>query len=259
MNSPSSPVRDALFSNPLDKLASFSFDEQVARVFPDMIKRSVPGYSQILGMAGVIARRYVPEGGRVYDLGASLGAGTLSVAQQLAHLEQLEIIAVDNSQAMTERCQQLLTEALPLRPVTTCCADIRTLSYQPCDLILINFTLQFLPPEDRQSLLDRLFAALRPGGALLLSEKIHFTDPRLSQLLYELHHDFKRANGYSDMEISQKRTALEDVLRTDTAEQHLQRLKDAGFSFSSQWFQYLNFASFLAIKGGGPGGENESA
>ncbi|MDR9467718.1 carboxy-S-adenosyl-L-methionine synthase CmoA [Marinospirillum sp.] len=258
MSSPSSPVRDALFSNPLDKLASFSFDEQVARVFPDMIKRSVPGYSQILGMAGVIARRYVPEGGRIYDLGASLGASTLSVAQQLTHLEQLEIIAVDNSQAMTERCQQLLTETLPQRPVETRCADIRTLNYQPCDLILINFTLQFLPPEDRQPLLDRLFAALRPGGALLLSEKVHFTDPRQSQLLFELHHDFKRANGYSDMEISQKRTALEDVLRTDTSEQHLQRLKEAGFSFSSQWFQYLNFASFLAIKGGGQGGDNES-
>lgn len=248
----SSIPRDALFANPLDKLASFSFDEKVVRVFPDMIKRSVPGYSQILGMAGVIARRYVPENGRVYDLGASLGAATFSVAEQLSELEQVELITVDNSPAMTERCTQLLAETLPNRSVTTLCADIRTLDYQPCDLILLNFTLQFLPPEDRQPLINRLFQALRPGGALILSEKIHFTDPRQAQLLYELHHDFKRANGYSDMEISQKRTALEDVLRTDTPEQQLQRLNQAGFSFNTLWFQYLNFASFLALKGDQP-------
>ncbi|SFB98381.1 tRNA (cmo5U34)-methyltransferase [Marinospirillum celere] len=249
MSSKTSPPRDALFANPLDQLASFTFDEQVARVFPDMIKRSVPGYSQILGMAGVIARRYVPEGGRIYDLGASLGASTLSVAQQLDDLQELDIIAVDSSAAMNQRCRELLAEKLPARKVEVCCADIRTLKYQPCDLIMINFTLQFLPAEDRQPLLDRLYASLRPGGALLLSEKVHFTDQRRSQLLYELHHDFKRANGYSDMEISQKRTALEDVLRTDTAEEHLLRLQQAGFGFSTQWFQYLNFASFLAIKG----------
>lgn len=249
MSSKAPPPRDALFANPLDQLASFSFDEQVARVFPDMIKRSVPGYSQILGMAGVIARRYVPEGGRIYDLGASLGASTLSVGQHLQDLQDLEIIAVDSSSAMTLRCSQLLKENLPDRKVQVCCADIRTLEYQPCDLILINFTLQFLPPEDRQELIKKLFAALRPGGALLLSEKIHFVDQRSSQLIYELHHDFKRANGYSDMEISQKRTALEDVLITETAEEHLLRLKQAGFELVIPWFQYLNFASFLAIKG----------
>jgi len=242
-------TRDALFATPLDELASFSFDEQVARVFPDMIKRSIPGYSQILGMAGVIAKRYVPEGGRVYDLGASLGATTLSVAQQLDHLEDVDFIALDNSTAMTERCAVLLKKNLPHRTITVLCDDVRSFNYQPCDLILLNFTLQFLPPSDRQVLLARLYRALRPGGALIISEKIHFQDPRKAQLLYELHHDFKRANGYSDMEISQKRTALEDVMLTDTPEQHQQRLSKTGFSFVSQWFQYLNFASFLAIKG----------
>ena len=241
--------RDTVFATPLDELASFTFDEQVARVFPDMIKRSIPGYSQILGMTGVIAKRYVPEGGRIYDLGASLGATTLSVAQQLAHLEAVEFITLDTSAAMTERCANILAKNLPQRSIATLCGDVRSFDYQPCDLILLNFTLQFLPPADRQPLLNKLYQTLRPGGALIISEKIHFQDPRQAQILYELHHDFKRANGYSDMEISQKRTALEDVMLTDTPEEHQKRLLETGFSFASQWFQYLNFASFLAIKG----------
>ncbi len=135
--------RDTVFANPLDELASFSFDEQVASVFPDMIKRSIPGYSQILGMTGVIAKRYVPEGGRIYDLGASLGATTLSVAQQLEHLEAVEFITVDTSLPMTERSAKILADTLPHRSITTLCGDIQNLDYQPCDLILLNFLFAF--------------------------------------------------------------------------------------------------------------------
>lgn len=244
---------DQVFAQPLSNLGRFSFDEQVAQVFPDMIQRSVPGYNQILAMAGVIAKRYVPEGGRVYDLGASLGASTLSLAKQLEHLEDVEFITLDTSQPMVEKCQQLLIEHLPERQakqqISCLVADVTDFNYQPSDFILLNFTLQFLAPEERQPLLEKLYTALRPGGALILSEKIHFANPYQSNLLYKLHHDFKRTNGYSDLEISQKRTALEDVLRTDTAEVQLARLEEVGFSFANQWFQYLNFASFLAIKG----------
>lgn len=242
-------AKDQVFATPLEQPTSFSFDEQVAKVFPDMIQRSVPGYSQILGMSGVIAQRYVPEGGRVYDLGASLGATTLSVAQHLEHLQQVEFIALDSSAAMVERNQHIFAANLPHRQVLSQVADLRNYTYQPCDLILLNFTLQFIPPAERQALSDKLFQALRPGGALILSAKVHFNDPHQAQLLYQLHHDFKRANGYSDLEISQKRTALEDVMFTNTPEEEQQRLRQAGFDFVCPWFQYLNFASFLALKG----------
>lgn len=249
MPTPAPDQLDALFAQPLAHLSRFSFDEEVVRVFPDMINRSVPGYAQILAVAGLLAKRYVPEQGRVYDLGCSLGGITLSVAQQLTHLNQVALHALDNSPAMIQRCAQLLAEHLPERKVDIQCADIRTCDFLPCDLVVLNFTLQFLPHEDRQPLLDRIHTALKPGGVLLLSEKIHAADSRQAQLLYELHHDFKRANGYSDLEISQKRTALEDVMLTDTPEIHQQRLQQTGFSLVTPWFQYLNFASFLAIKG----------
>jgi len=113
---------------------------------------------------------------------------------------------------------------------------------------VLNFTLQFIDPSERLVLLEKIYQGLRPGGVLLLSEKLKFDDDEEQTLLTDLHHAFKRANGYSDMEIAQKRTALENVLIPDTVEQHQARLAEAGFASYRLWFQCLNFASLLAIK-----------
>lgn len=239
--------RDAIFSTPLDRVASFSFDEQVVRCFPDMIRRSVPGYGQIIGMIGVIAKRHLRHGARVYDLGCSLGASTLSLCQQVAP-DACVIEAVDLSPAMVRRARELLAEECPDHDITVSEGDIRTLAYQPAGMIIVNFTLQFLDPAERDAVIARLFDALEPGGVLVLSEKVVFEDAAMEETLYALHHDFKRANGYSDLEISQKRSALEDVMIPDSLETHHARLARAGFARHYTWFQYLNFASMIAFK-----------
>ena len=241
--------RDALFAQPLDQVASFSFDEQVVRVFPDMIQRSVPGYSQIVGMIGVIAQKYAQKNTHIYDLGCSLGAATLATCQHLP-AQDYQWVAVDNAPAMVASCRQTLAQHCPEHPVEVLEADIQTLSLQPASVVILIFTLQFIAPPARAALLTKLAQALVPGGVLILSEKVHFADEQASwqPLMYDLHHDFKRANGYSDLEISQKRSALEDVLCTDTLTTHLQRLHQVGFQQAGVWFQYLNFASLLAIK-----------
>ncbi|MGL4467109.1 MAG: carboxy-S-adenosyl-L-methionine synthase CmoA, partial [Plesiomonas shigelloides] len=115
-------------------------------------------------------------------------------------------------------------------------------------MVVLNFTLQFLPPDDRQALLNRIYAGLRPGGALVLSEKFSFADQTIGDLLFDMHLDFKRANGYSELEISQKRSALENVMLTDSVETHKARLQQAGFEHAEVWFQCFNFGSMLAIK-----------
>jgi cbb3-type cytochrome oxidase maturation protein len=115
-------------------------------------------------------------------------------------------------------------------------------------LCLLDFTLQFIPPEQRLELIQRIHAGLRPDGILILSEKIAFSEPWRQHFHEELHHDFKRANGYSDLEISQKRSALEKVLIPETLACHQERLRAAGFSSSELWFQCFNFVSLVAIK-----------
>ncbi|TGU70735.1 carboxy-S-adenosyl-L-methionine synthase CmoA [Geomonas terrae] len=239
---------DAIYAAPLQEMIDFKFDERVVAVFPDMIQRSVPGYGMIISNIGILAAKYAQAGSHCYDLGCSLGAATLSMRQRIKEPE-CDIIAVDNSPAMLERGRELLArDAAAAVPVTMICADIQEVPIENASVVVLNFTLQFIPPAQRPELIERIYAGLRPGGILILSEKIAFSEPARQHFHQELHHDFKRANGYSDLEISQKRSALENVMIPETLACHQERLKSAGFSSVEVWFQCFNFASMVAIK-----------
>lgn len=241
---------DQIFAQPLAQVTDFVFNEDVARVFPDMIKRSVPGYPTIVENIGVLAARFAQPDSVLYDLGCSLGAVTQALRRHVRS-EQCRIIAVDNSAAMVERCQEYLQAQnsmfQELLPVEVIEADILSLQFQPASLFALNFTLQFISPIQRPELLTRIRQSLLPGGALILSEKLCFQDPEEHALLTELHLDFKRANGYSELEIAQKRSAIENVMLPDSLEQHRERLLAAGFTKVIPWFQCLNFASLIAL------------
>jgi len=239
--------RDAIFARPLQNISDFVFDEAVADVFPDMIKRSVPGYETLLTMIGLLTRRYAQADSALYDLGCSLGAATLAMRHNI-RASNCRIVAVDNSPAMAKRCRDVLASDRSPVPVDVICADIRAVAIRQASMVALNFTLQFLRPEDRLPLLSRVCSGLLPGGALVLSEKIAFDSTAQDEFHRELHHFFKKENGYSDLEISQKRAALERVLIAESRQVHLTRLREAGFQSAELWFQCFNFVSFLAVK-----------
>ncbi|MBL4535659.1 carboxy-S-adenosyl-L-methionine synthase CmoA [Actinobacillus pleuropneumoniae] len=239
--------KDTIFSAPIEKLGDFTFDESVAEVFPDMIQRSVPGYSNIITAIGMLAQRFVTEGSQVYDLGCSRGAGILSIRRNL-QTNQVKIIGVDNSQPMVERCRSHINAYHSEVPVEILCDDIRHIEIKNASMVVLNFTLQFLPRADRLELLTKIYQGLNPNGILVLSEKFTFENQVMNELLIDLHHTFKRANGYTELEVSQKRTALENVMLTDSIETHKDRLKQAGFSQIELWFQCFNFGSMIAVK-----------
>ncbi|CAH0533186.1 Carboxy-S-adenosyl-L-methionine synthase [Vibrio stylophorae] len=240
-------AKDQLFAAPIEKMGDFTFDAHVAEVFPDMIQRSVPGYSNIISAIGMLAKRFATADSNLYDLGCSLGAATLSMRRNI-EVDNCHIIAVDNSSAMVERCQRHIQNYRADTKVTVIEADIRDISIENASVVVLNFTLQFLNPDDRERLLAKIYQGLNPGGILILSEKFTFADETSNELLIDLHHDFKRANGYSELEISQKRSALENVMRPDSTQTHHQRFARLGFSHSETWFQCFNFGSMFAIK-----------
>ncbi|GEA10855.1 carboxy-S-adenosyl-L-methionine synthase CmoA [Alteromonas sp. KUL49] len=238
---------DNLYATPMGKVEDFSFDESVVDVFPDMIQRSVPGYTSIVHTIGEVAGKVVTPQSRIYDIGCSLGAATLSAARATKNIP-CEIIGIDSSQAMVERCQRMVQGFTLPNPVEILCQNAQDTTFENASLVIMNFTLQFIPPEDRLALLSRIYDGLNPGGVLVLSEKIKHPSTTGNEWLIDLHHQFKRDNGYSELEVAQKRASLEKVMLTDTFATHEERLKTAGFSDVVMWFKCYNFTSMLAVK-----------
>lgn len=252
----------------------FVFDDGVARVFDDMINRSVPGYATVIHMLAVMAGHYCRPHSRIYDLGCSLGAASLAIAQQIARRPELKgcrIFAVDNSEAMIKRLQARLQSSAQgklnkqdsqdeadtdkqnaSRLISCHHADVMDFPLEDASMVVLNFTLQFIPPPQRQALIKRIYEGMREGGVLVLSEKIRLPQPQADTLFIDLHHRFKESMGYSKLEISRKRAALENVLLPETLHSHRARLREAGFGQVELWFQCFNFASIVAFKTAAP-------
>ncbi len=237
-------MKDTIYDKPLERVSGFRFDEKVARVFPDMIQRSVPGYNEILQGISLFTAYHVQPNSLCYDLGSSLGAASLAMHAGI-HVPGVHIIAIDNSLAMIRESKRYIRDAANIHLV---CADFRDVKIHDASVVVLNYTLQFLPPEERTERLKIIYEGMRPNGVLIISEKINFPTVREQEFQYAMHLAFKKAQGYSNLEISQKRTALENVLIPETFEAHRKRLLDIGFNACFQWFQYFNFISMAAIK-----------
>ena len=229
----------------------FRFNDAVARVFPDMLKRSIQGYAASIEAVGSLAARYVRASTVCYDLGCSLGAATIAMRQGIREPD-CRIIAVDAAAAMTERCQEVVAADIQRdsagAAVDVIRADIRDIEIDNASMVVLNYTLQFLPIEERAALLKNIHDGMNADGLLLLSEKVVDEDPQMEQLLVDLHHEHKRRNRYSALEISRKRAALENVLIPETVAAHRERLRVAGFAKSAVWLRYFNFVSIIAIR-----------
>jgi tRNA (cmo5U34)-methyltransferase len=238
---------DLIFSSKQSKVKDFAFDAQVVEVFPDMISRSVPGYNTIIETISRLSQQYVSNDSNIYDLGCSLGAATLAMRKGIT-AKNCKIIGVDNSPAMIERCKMHINAFKGHTPVDILEGNIVDFPINNASMVVLNFTLQFIEPTQRSQVIENIADGLQTGGLLVLPEKLSTDDDVCQNLLVDLHHDFKRSNGYSDLEIAQKRTALEKVMLTDSVSIQVERLKNAGFSHITPWFQCFNFYSLIAIK-----------
>jgi tRNA (cmo5U34)-methyltransferase len=240
-------AKDKIYRAPQNPVAPFQFDRQVAVVFDDMIRRSVPCYDEIICRQVQLIERWYQPDTRIYDLGCSTGNLGIGVCRHFGQ-RPFSMIAVDQSTDMLNVFQQRLATEPQARKIQMVCQDLRQTRIEQASVVILNFTLQFVPLAERDPLVRTLFNGLRSAGVLLLCEKITHHEPQLAQLQKDFHHNFKRANGYSELEISQKRDALENVLIPETIDAHLLRLEEAGFGAIDIWLKWFNFAAFLAVK-----------
>ncbi len=238
---------DDIYNRPYGKVAPFEFNEQVVEVFDDMLSRSVPLYAESIRRQAQLAERFYRQGTRIYDLGCSNGNLGLSLGKQMGS-QVFKMVAVDNSQPMLDTYKQRLAGLDCKNQVELRCADMREVELEGASVIILNLTLQFLPVADRDAFIGKIYDALLPGGVFLLTEKVVHGEDDLADLQRDFYYRFKRENGYSELEISQKRDALENVLVPETLEQHFDRLRGAGFKSWDVWLKWFNFAAILARK-----------
>lgn len=244
---PPAAAADKVFATPFAHVDDFVFDETVAGVFDDMVSRSVPMYAEIQRMLAELAAAFVSAGSNVYDLGCSTGT-TLSILHGLLG-SPARLIGIDNSNDMLERCRAKLAglelaDAIELR-----CGDLdEGVEVRDASVVFLVLTLMFVRPLNREKLMRQIHAGMRPNGCLLLVEKVLGNGSVFNRLFIERYYAYKRRMGYSELEISQKREALENVLIPYRLQENRDLLLGAGFRQVDVFFKWYNFAGFVAVK-----------
>ena len=239
--------KDTIFARKKDQVTPFEFNTEVARVFDDMLIRSVPFYMESIKQQSRLTAEYYQDNSRIYDLGCSHGNLGVLILDQLTH-KKFSMVAVDSSRPMIERYSNRLKKNGTTLLVDLVCGQLENIRIENASVVLINLTLQFLDLQARDDLIGKIFQGMRPNGILLLTEKTVHGSRLLDDLQTRFYTTFKLENGYSELEISQKRDALEKVLVPDTIETHRNRILAAGFSTFDVWLKWFNFASMIAIK-----------
>lgn len=238
--------KDRIFAEKTDPVQPFRFDERVATVFDDMLHRSVPLYAESIRLQAKLAVQYFQPGTRIYDLGCSNGNLGVMICHRFG-AGPFSMKAVDSSAPMIEKYRDRLSDR-EKQSVQFVCDRIEDTFVSRASVAILNLTIQFVAPEKRDAVVKKIFNGLVPGGALLLTEKITHHAEGIRRLYESFYTDFKLANGYSELEISQKRDALEKILIPDTLDDHQARLERAGFGSVDVWLKWFNFVSLIAVK-----------
>lgn len=239
--------KDDVFKEPALKPADFTFNSKVAGVFDDMVNRSVPFYEEIQRMVAELAADHVQENTKVYDLGCSTGT-TMAYLDRLVSAN-IPFVGIDDSADMLGKCRQKLESLAVTRPFELQVADLnQPLFLDDTSVVVLCLTLQFVRPINRERLLRNICKGLTPGGIVIIVEKILAEDVGFNRDFIRYYYDMKRRHHYSDMEIAQKREALENVLVPYKLSENITLLYNAGFSTCEVFFKWYNFCGFIAKK-----------
>lgn len=238
---------DQFFKDEIKKAADFKFGAGVANVFDDMVNRSVPYYGEMQRMIAELAADHAKEGGQVYDLGCSTGTTLIGMNTMVGN--NIKFVGIDDSEEMLKKCRSKLQEAGFTREYELICADISNrVEIVNADVVVLCLTLQFVRPMYRAQLLQRIYKGLNHNGALILVEKILAEDSHFNRDFINYYYNYKRRNNYSELEISQKREALENVLIPYKLSENTGILYDTGFAHCEIFFKWYNFAGIIAVK-----------
>jgi len=240
-------LKDEVFKEPSVKQADFKFSKKVADVFDDMVNRSVPFYGEMQRMIAELAATHAQPGTNVYDLGCSTGTSFLMMDKMIQ--QDVHFVGIDDSNDMLQKCTAKLDEAHFNRPYDLQVADLNNgVEISNASVVILCLTLQFVRPLYREKLVKKIYDALVNKGVLILVEKILAEESQFNRDFIEYYYNYKRRQHYSEMEISQKREALENVLIPYKLSENNLMLREAGFAHCEVFFKWYNFSGLIAVK-----------
>ena len=235
--------KDNLYKSNFPKNHKFTFNGDVANVFGDMVNRSVPGYEFLIENIGVLSKKFYQPNTKIYDLGSSLCACSLSILEKVQNTD-VQIYAVDSSKAMIDICKK----SIDRKEIKFINSDILDVEMNNSSIVILNLTLQFILVKKRTELLKKIFSQLNDNGIIIITEKIKL-DKTSDDIFFKNFHDFfKENNGYTKEEIDRKKIALSETMIIESEQIHEERFKDIGCKKFYKWFQCYNFVSWVLIK-----------
>lgn len=233
--------------NEILKPSDFEFNGQVAGVFDDMVSRSVPFYEEMQRMTAELAGRYAQPNTKIYDLGCSTGTTMLLMDKMVP--EGIDFVGIDDSPEMVAKCQEKLNQYNLSRTIDLQVADLsHDVPVENASVVSMVLVLQFIRPLHRKKILKKIFEGITPGGVFILIEKILTENHSFNRDYIDFYYEYKRRNQYSDLEISQKRESLENVLIPYKSSENVKMLKKSGFGEVEVFFRWYNFTGIIAKK-----------
>ena len=242
--------KDQLFAQRTQAVGNFNFGQETAEVFEDMLDRSIPLYREVQRMLGELVSEFAVDGTGVYDLGCSNGITLETLARAVAAAgKQVRLIGVDYSKPMLEKAAQRFAGAEPhARPVLVHGDLNEAFAVENASVVVLNLTLQFVRPLFRDRLIRSIYHGLNENGCVILVEKVLGNDSLFNRLFIKFYYDMKRRNDYSDLEIAQKREALENVLIPYRIDENFELLRRNGFGSVDMFYKWYNFAGLIGVK-----------
>lgn len=229
------------------KASDFKFGQTVVSVFDDMVVRSVPFYLEIQRMMTEIAKDFATPGTNVYDLGCSTGTTLINLDKVLP--PDVSFVGIDDSEEMLKKCKGNFETAGVTRKYSLERVDLNQgVTLNNASVVVICLTLQFIRPLYREKLLKQIYDQMNDNSCLILIEKVLGEDSLFNRLFIEYYYDFKRRNHYNDMEIAQKREALENVLIPYKLMENRELMLNTGFRYVDTFFKWYNFTGMVAVK-----------
>ncbi|GAA5086242.1 carboxy-S-adenosyl-L-methionine synthase CmoA [Chryseobacterium ginsengisoli] len=238
---------DEVFKEKFDTSSDFEFNTKVAGVFDDMVSRSVPFYDEMQRMTSELAGNYALPHTNVYDLGCSTGTTMLLMDKTVE--EEINFIGIDDSEEMIIKCKEKLNNFKLNRNIELLVADFtKTVPVENASVVAMVLVLQFIRPINRLSIVKKIHDGMVKNGVFILVEKILTEEKSFNREYIDYYYDFKRRNSYSELEISQKREALENVLIPYKTSENINMLHEAGFNDVEVFFRWYNFTGIIAKK-----------